>query len=120
MSQLTKTAKKTLVGLILGNLLIIFSLMQLGKYYYENIRSPLPPKAVRSLTHLVLLLQKNPQAMWPLILRNQSISWAEITLSPQPLYNKNALLTLKAPVLFNLMKQNKKLEFSVFLKEIIG
>ncbi|WP_454782942.1 sensor histidine kinase [Legionella sp. WA2022007384] len=117
MTQLTKTAKKTLIGLILGNLLIIFSLMQLGKYYYENIHSPLPPKAVRSLTHLVTLLQKNPQSIWPLILRNQSISWAEITLSPKPLYDKNAFVTLKAPVLFNLIKQNKKLEFSVFIKE---
>ncbi|KTC91021.1 HAMP domain-containing histidine kinase [Fluoribacter dumoffii] len=117
MSQLTKTAKKTLVGLILGNLLIIFSLMQLGKYYYENIRSPLPPQAVRSLTHLVALLQKNPQSIWPLILRNQSISWAEITLSPQPLYTKNALLTLKAPIVHNLIKQNKNLEFSVFIRE---
>ncbi|QMT61279.1 cell wall metabolism sensor histidine kinase WalK [Legionella sp. PC997] len=117
MTQLTKTAKKTLIGLILGNLLIIFSLMQLGKYYYENIRSPLPPKAVHSLIHLVTLLQKNPQSIWPLILRNQSISWAEITLSPKPLHDKNALVTLKAPVLFNLIKQNKKLEFSVFIKE---
>ncbi|KTC83917.1 sensor histidine kinase [Legionella cincinnatiensis] len=117
MSQLTKTAKKTFIGLILGNLLIIFSFMQLGKYYYENIRSPLPPKAVRSLVHLVTLLQKNPQSLWPVILRNQSTSWAEITLSPKPLFNKNALLTLKTPILFNLIKQTNKLEFSAFIKE---
>ncbi|STY30632.1 sensor histidine kinase [Legionella wadsworthii] len=117
MSQLTRTAKKTLVGLIIGNLLILFSLMQLGKYYYENIHAPLPPKAVRSLTHLVVLLQQNPQSMWPLILRNQRISWSKISLSAKPLYDKNALLTLKAPILFNLIKENKKLEFSVFLKE---
>lgn len=69
------------------------------------------------MTHLVALLQKNPQSIWPLILRNQSISWAEITLSPQPLYTKNALLTLKAPIVHNLIKQNKNLEFSVFIRE---
>lgn len=117
MSQLTKTAKKTLTGLMLGNLLIIFALMQLGQYYYENIRSPLPPKAARTLIHLVTLLQKNPQSRWPKILENESKFWAEITLSSKPLYNKNALLTLKAPVLFNLIKQHKKLEFSVFIRE---
>jgi signal transduction histidine kinase len=117
MSQLTKTAKKTMVGLILGNLLIIFALTQLGKYYYENIHSPLPPQAARSLINLVNLLQKNPQSMWPMVLNNQRTSWSKITLSQQPTYNKNALLTLKAPVLFNLIKQNKKIEFSVFIKE---
>ncbi|WP_115710818.1 sensor histidine kinase [Legionella sainthelensi] len=117
MSQLTKTAKKTLIGLILGNFLIIFSFMQLGNYYYENIRSPLPPKAVRSLVQLVTLLQKNPQSLWPVILRNRSTSWAEITLSSKPLFNKNALLTLKTSILFNLIKQNNKLEFSAFIKE---
>ncbi len=117
MSQLTKTAKKTLIGLILGNLLIIFALMQLGKYYYENIHSPLPPKAVRSLIQLVNFLQKNPQSIWPMILRNQITSWAEITLSSKPLYKKNALLNLRAPVLFNLLKQSNKMEFSVFISE---
>ncbi|MBI2786916.1 MAG: HAMP domain-containing histidine kinase [Legionella longbeachae] len=117
MSQLTTTAKKTLLGLILANLLILFAIMQLEKYYYENIRSPLPPKAAHSLIHLVTFLQKNPQSIWPMVLRNQSPSWAKITLSPQPLYEKNALLNLRAPVLFNLIKQNKKMEFSVFIKE---
>lgn len=117
MSQLTKTAKKTFIGLTLSTLLIIFAFMQLGQYYYENIRSPLPLKAARSLLHLVYLLKNNPQSNWSIILRKQGISWTEITVSPQPLYNKNALLTLRAPVLLNLMKQNKKMEFSVFIKE---
>ncbi|MGL5742068.1 MAG: hypothetical protein ACRCXC_05725 [Legionella sp.] len=76
MSQLTKTAKKTFVGLVLSNLLIVFALMQLGQYYYENLRAPLPAKAVRSIVHLVTILQKNPQTLWPLIILNKGSSWA--------------------------------------------
>jgi len=117
MSQLTKTAKKTFIGLILGNFLIIFALMQLGQYYHEHIRSSLPPHAVRSLVHLVSLLQKKPESSWTIILHDQATSWLKLTLSTKPAYDKNALLSLKAPVIYNLMKQHKKLEISVFIKE---
>ncbi len=50
-------------------------------------------------------------------MQNRHSRWSEISLSPTPVYEQNALLTLKAPVLFNLMKQNKKLEFSLFIQE---
>ncbi|EHL29536.1 hypothetical protein [Legionella drancourtii] len=117
MSQLTNTAKKTLSGLVLGNLLIIFALIQLGQYYYARNHSFIPANTVRSLTHLVNQLQKQPQANWPSILQNSNLHGSEITLSPAPVYSQNALLTLRAPMIFNLMKQHKKLEFSVFIQE---
>lgn len=117
MSQLTNTAKKTLIGLALGNLLIIFALTQLGQYYYARNHSFIPANAVHSLTRLVNQLQKQPQANWPAILQNSNLHSAEITLSPAAVYSQNALLTLQAPMIFNLMKQHKKLEFSVFIQE---
>ncbi|WP_058533128.1 sensor histidine kinase [Legionella saoudiensis] len=116
MSQLTTTARKTLLGLILGNLIIGFALLQLGQYY-AHTHSFISANAIRSLTRLVNQLQKNPQSSWPSILQNRHSRWSEISLSPTPVYEQNALLTLKAPVLFNLMKQNKKLEFSLFIQE---
>lgn len=117
MSQLTKTAKKTLVSLILGNLVIIFALLQLNQYYNARNHSFMSVNTVRSLAHLVNQLQKNPQSSWPAILQTQNTRGLKITLSPKPAYEKNALLTLKPLVIFNLMKQHKKLEFSVFIQE---
>lgn len=117
MNQLTNTAKKTLIGLALGNLLIIFALTQLGQYYYARNHSFIPANTVRSLTRLVNQLQKQPQTNWPALLQSSNLHGSEITLSPAPVYRQNALLTLQAPMIFNLMKQHKKLEFSVFIQE---
>lgn len=116
MSQLTKTAKKTLCGLLIGTLLIVFGLLQLGQYYAQS-QTFISAKTLRSLTRLVNQLQKSPQANWPSILQNYPVYWSEITLSPSPTYEQNALLTLKAPILFNLIKHHKKLEFSLFIQE---
>lgn len=117
MSQLTRTAKRTLAGLILGNLVIIFALLQLNQYYNAKNHSIVPVNTVRSLTHLINQLQKRPQSSWPAILQTQNTHRLKMTLSPKPVYEKNALLTLKPSVIFNLMKQHKKLKFSVFIQE---
>ena len=118
MSQLTKTAQKTFIGLALGNLLIIFALTQLSQYYYAGNNSFIAANTVRALTRLVNQLQTTPETNWPTILQNRNnLRSAEITLTQTPVYSQNALLTLQAPVIFDLMKQNKKLEFSVFVRE---
>lgn len=117
MSQLTKTAKKTFLGLVLSNMLIIFALLQLEHYYDSRNHSLVPANAVRSLTRLVNQLQANRQSEWPSVLQQQNLRWCKITWSQQPLYQQNALLTLKAPILFHLMKQQKAVEFSLFIQE---
>ncbi|CEG56183.1 sensor histidine kinase [Legionella fallonii] len=115
MIQLTRTAQKTLIGLVLGNLLIILSFFQLMQYYYGNRKPVIPPHAIQSLTSLVKKLQSSPQTDWTMILEKQSTPWSKITLSDKPLYLNNALLKLNAATVFDLIKSHQKLEMSVFI-----
>ncbi len=115
MIQLTQTAQKTLVGLVLGNLLIIVSFFQLMQYYYDHRKPIIRPHAIQSLTSLVKKLQGSPQTDWTMILEKQSAPWSKITLSDKPLYENNALLKLNAATVFDLIKSHQKLEMSVFI-----
>lgn len=115
MIQLTKTAKKTYVGLIVSNILLIILFSQLILYYYDNIKPVMPPRAVQYLINLTDRLQKTPQSVWPAILQSQNIPWLKITLSEKPLYKHNAVLKLHPSIVIDLIKAHQKLEMSVFI-----
>lgn len=117
MMQLTRTAQNTLIGLVLGNLLVILSLFQLMQYYYDHRKPIIPPHAIQSLTSLVKKLQSSTPNDWTMILEKQSTPWSKITLSDKPLYANNALLKLNAATVFDLIKSHQKLEMSVFVND---
>ena len=118
MSKLTETAKKTYLGLVIGNLLIISAIMLLGQYfYYVNIRPIVPANTVHALTKFVRFLKEKPESNWPKVLHKRTIPWSKLTLSETPTYQDNALLNVQPQIIFNLLKQDKKLQISVFIKE---
>lgn len=114
MIKLTKTAWTTYLALIVANLLIFFSALQLLNYFANNRNLPIPPDVIRNLTSLVNKLQKNPEELWPNILQNNRSS-SNISLSPKPLYPQNAFLKLNPMLVFNLLKQQQIIEISVFV-----
>ena len=117
MSQLTITAKKIYAGLFCGNLLIILAIMLLGQYfYYVNVKPIVPPQTVRALGKMVRYLKENPEANWSKLSNRQNLPWSKLTLSHSPLYEDNALLNFQPAIIFDLLKQNKKLQVSILLK----
>ncbi len=118
MNRLTMTAKKTYVGLVLGNLAIIFSIMLLGQYfYYVNSKPIVPPNTIHTLAKYVHLMKVKPEENGPKILRRQHLPWTKMTLSATPAYADNALLNLQPAIIFDLLKQHKKLQVSIFINE---
>jgi signal transduction histidine kinase len=113
--KLTRSAKKAYLGLVFANAFIMFSFVQLHHYYYDYIRPPIPDNAVQSLTHLVTRLQKKSQNQWQRILKNYPIRWIEISLSENPRYQDNALLTIQPYMLVAMLRENKNPTFSVFV-----
>lgn len=118
MSKLTRTAKKTYAGLVFGNLLIIFAIMLLGQYfYYVNLKPIVPANTVHSLVKVVHVLKNRPEMNWPRIIQRQNVPWTKMTLSETALYPDNTLLNLQQHIIMDLLKQDKKFEASVFIKE---
>lgn len=117
MSQLTKTALKTYLALIIINLLIIMAFLQLGWTYQEKMKPRFPPHTFQHLIKLTNKLQSTSQLQWPDILRSQRISPLKITLSEKPYYKKNAVLKLNPGVIIDLIRSHRKLEMSVFISE---
>ncbi|AHE68065.1 sensor histidine kinase [Legionella oakridgensis] len=118
MSRLTKTARKTYAGLMIGNLLIILAGLLLIQYiYYVNIRPVVPPATVHSILKFVYLIKSKPESQWSTIMRRNKLPWSKITLSATPVYQDNALLTLRQPIVYDLLRQDKMLKVSVFVKE---
>jgi signal transduction histidine kinase len=117
MSQLTRSGKKTFIGLLSGNLLIILAFFQLIQYYYDHRKPMVPPRVIQPLTHLVQKLQNSPQINWSSLLEKQATPWSKITLSEKPLYTDNALLKLNSATVFDLVKSHQKLEMSVFIAQ---
>src|SRR3990167_7415259 len=118
MSQLTKTAQKTYAGLVCGNLIILFSLLMLGQYFYTMDLKPLvPPANLRALGKVVHLLKEKSESNWPQVIAKQTIPWTKMTLSTTAIYQENTFLGFQPLIVFDLLKHNKKLEFSVLIKE---
>lgn len=117
MSKLTSSAKKTYALLITGNLLVLLACIILIQYFiFTAFKPTIPPNTVHSITKLVHRLQSQPEANWPRVLQKQKIPWSKMTLSETPLY-QDALLSLQPPIVFDLLKQHKQLQLSVFIKE---
>lgn len=118
MSKLTTAARKTYTGLMVGNVLIIFAIMLLGQYfYYINVKPIVPPNTVHTMAKIVHFLKTKPDSNWPKILRRYNVPWSKMTLSENPAYQDNALLNFQPVIVYDLLKQHKKLEVSVFIKE---
>ncbi|WP_253664865.1 hypothetical protein [Legionella micdadei] len=118
MSKLTSSAKKTYAMLITGNILVLLASIILMQYFiFIALRPAIPPNTVPAIIKLVHRLQSKPESNWPRILQKQKIPWSKMTLSETPLYQDNALLNLQPPIVFDLLKQHKQLQLSVFIKE---
>ncbi|CDZ77998.1 Osmolarity sensor protein EnvZ [Legionella massiliensis] len=118
MNKLTASARKTYALLITGNLLLLVACIVLTQYFlFAALKPVVPPKTVHSIIKLVHRLQSQPPSKWPGLLQKQTIPWSKMTLSASPLYPDNALLNLKAPIVFDLIKQHKQVELSVFIKQ---
>jgi len=113
--KLTNSAKKAYLGLVLANLLIMFSFLQLHNYYYDYLKAPIPPGPLQSLINLVSMLQKATQDKWPSILKEHPIEWIEISLSEKPRYPQNALLGLQPYIVIAMLREHKEPTFSVFV-----
>jgi len=118
MKLLTKNARNTFFILIIFNALMIVFFSQLTLYNFNsNIKHKVPRKSAQSLVQLTEDLQINPQTKWQEILNKSRSQWLKLTLSEKPTYKKNALLKLSPSVLNDLVKSNKKIEMSIFIKE---
>ncbi|VEG91095.1 sensor histidine kinase [Legionella spiritensis] len=118
MSKLTSTARKTYVGLVIGNLFIILALMLTMQYfYYMTVRPVVPPDTVHGITKMIYLLKNRPESNWSKIMRRQAIPWTKLTVSKTPEYQNNALLSIQPPHIFDQLRQYKSLRMSVFIKE---
>lgn len=117
MSNLTASAKTTYALLVIGNLLIVLTCIILTHFFFNATRPTLPTKSVRSVIKFVQQLQTQPEARWSRLLQKQHIPWSKLTLSEKPVYQDNALLNLRTPIVFDLLKQHKQLQLSVFIKE---
>ncbi|KTD17746.1 sensor histidine kinase [Legionella jordanis] len=117
MKQLTPSARKMFLSLVLGNLLLLLAFLQLGQYYVQTKPPMIPPHSIRSLLHLIGRLQTTAQMYWPMIIKTQAVPWSKITWSEKPLYPQNALLQANPANLFNLVKENRRLEASVFIRK---
>ena len=118
MSKLTSSAKKTYAMLLTGNILVLLTCIVLTQYLiFAALRPAIPPKTVHSIIKLVHRLQSKPESNWSRILQRQKIPWSKMTLSETPLYQDNALLNLQPPIVFDLLKHQKHLQLSVFIKE---
>jgi signal transduction histidine kinase len=114
---MTKTAKKILAALMFGNAVIIIVILLLSQYfYYVNIKPVVPPHTVHSLARFVHFLKEKPEIDWAKMVHRQTIPWTIMSLSETPVYQANVLLGLQSPILLELLKQNKKLQTSVLLK----
>ena len=118
MMQLTTTAKATYIRLMIGNLMIIFSVYLLSHFFgYMNAKPLISPAIVHSTVKWVRVIKEKPPSTWPGLLSKKSIPWTKMTLSDTPLYQNNALLNLQPMIIFDLLKQHHKLQLSVFMKE---
>src|SRR3990167_1552720 len=118
MSHLTKTAKKTYLGLVCANICIVFAMVVLGYYFDDvNLKPVVPPVHVRAIGKLVHKLQTNPASVWSKMVGQLSIPWTKMTLSQTPSYPDNAWIGFQPLIAFDLLKHHQQLEISVLIKE---
>lgn len=118
MNRLSSTVRKIYASLIIGNLILLITIFLLVSYAnYINMRPIVPTNTGQSISRLVHTLKTIPEKKWSKSLRHYSLPWSKITLSSSPVYEDNALLTFRHPTIFNLLKENPKLEVSIFIKE---
>ncbi|MBA4695897.1 MAG: sensor histidine kinase [Legionella sp.] len=116
MIKLTKTAWKVYLAFLSLNLLMMAAALQVHSYYLKNRNIPIPPNTVRNVVMLVSKLQKHSKEEWPHILQKFSLP-ATISLSTDPMYGSHAFLVINPMLVFDLFKQNQRLEISVFINK---
>lgn len=118
MMALTDNAKKTFLSLVIGNLLLIFSVIGLLQYLdYVNRKPMLAPSVVHSLVQYVHQFKDTPTSKWAMLLKKYPSPWSTITYTETPAYPDNALLNLRSMNVYDALKHQKKVEVSVFIKE---
>ena len=99
MSQLTSTARKTYLGLLSANILIIFAVMVLGQYfYYANSKPLIAPATIHSLGKVVHFLKDKPEFNWSKFVNKHGLSWAKMTLTKEPVFKDNSLLNFQPAI----------------------
>lgn len=118
MSQLTSHAKKTYAGLMIGNVLIIFSIMLLGQYFDYVTKKPIAsPAMIHKMVKFIHFLKENPEKSWSGQLAKTRLPWTQLSLSKTPSYADNALMSVKPTIIYQLLKQVKKVQVSVLIKD---
>ncbi|MFA5960869.1 MAG: HAMP domain-containing sensor histidine kinase [Tatlockia sp.] len=117
MSKLTPSAKKNFAWLLAGNLFILIACIILVQYFFFTALKPnFPTGMVHSLIKTVHQLKTQPESRWPQLLHKR-MQGSTLTLSHNPLYQDNALLNLRSPLIYDWLQQNNPVQFSVFIKE---
>ena len=118
MKKLTPSAKRIYLKLWVGNAVILLTAVGLTAYFFsELLRPPILPSVAREISKFVYRIKKLPEQQWPLLLKNQRILQLDLSLSATPKYPNNAFLTLSAPSIMGILKEQNKLHISVFIKQ---
>ena len=117
MSKLTQSAKRIYLKLWVGNVVILMAAIGLTSYFLSELTRPhILPSAARDISKFIYRIKALPEQEWPHLLKNQRIALLELSLSATPKYPNNAFLTLSAPSIMGIMKEQHRLRISVFIK----